>query len=118
MEASWTQWKNKFQFEILGEKGHLLIDGLGGSYGLERLVRWSRRPDPQKPGQYSGGAPDEVVEEFPGPDISWEREWEEFSEAIQTGQQPQGSGIDGLQANRVIDAVYQSARTGRAVPVR
>ncbi len=117
LEVSWTQWKNRFQFEILGDKGTLLIDGLGGSYGPERLVRWSRRPAPEKPGQYSGGAPDENVEEFPGPDISWEREWEEFSGAIQTGRQPQGSGIDGLRANRIIDAVYQSARTGAAVPV-
>ena len=116
-EVSWTQWKNKFQFEIVGEKGYLLIDGLGGSYGTERLVRGSRRPDPEKPGRYAGGAPEEVVEEFPGPDASWDEEWKEFTSSILAGREPLGSGRDGLQANRVIDAVYRSARLNAPVPV-
>ncbi len=117
LEVSWTQWKNRFQFEIFGEKGYLLIEGLGGSYGIEKLVYGTRRADPETPGGYPGGAPDEEVDEFPGPDISWNEEWREFTGAILEGREPLGSGRDGLQAARIIDAVYRSARLNTPVPV-
>ena len=118
LHVSWTHWKNRFQFEIFGEKGSLHVEGLGGSYGMEKLVRRMRRADPENPGQYAEGAPDEEVEEFPGPDISWDEEWREFTGAILEGGQPLGSGRDGLQANRIIDAVYRSARLNAPVPLR
>ena len=38
LHASWTEWKNLFAFEIMGRDGKLTIDGLGGSYGTERLT--------------------------------------------------------------------------------
>lgn len=48
LHASWTQWKNVFRFEVFGRDGLLAIDGLGGSYGPERLVI-GRRPVIGKP---------------------------------------------------------------------
>ena len=118
LHVSWTHWKNRFQFEIFGEKGSLHVDGLGGSYGMEKLVRLMRRADPKNPGQYAEGAPDEEVEEFPGPDVSWDEEWREFAGAILENGQPLGSGHDGLQANRIIDAVYRSVRLNASIPLR
>lgn len=117
LEVSWTQWKNKFQFEVFGEKGYLLIEGLGGSYGTEKLVYGKRGANPETPEEYAGGAPDEEVDEFPGPDISWDEEWREFTGAILEGREPLGSGRDGLQAARIIDAVYRSARSNTPMPV-
>jgi len=38
MHTSWTQWKNRFTFEVFGEAGYLIVDGLGGSYGVETLT--------------------------------------------------------------------------------
>ena len=108
MHTSWTQWKNKFLFEIIGEKGYLTVDGLGGSYGAERLVSGKRK--------VGGGAPDEEIIEFPGPDISWREELKEFASAIKENREPIGSGYDGLMANRLVGAVYESAR--RNAPVR
>jgi len=108
MHTSWTQWKNKFLFEIIGEKGHLVVDGLGGSYGMERLVIGKRK--------VSGGVPDEEIIEFPGPDISWREEMREFAASITENREPIGSGYDGVMANRMIEAVYESAR--RNAPVR
>ena len=35
--TSWTQWKNRFSFEVFGRDGYLRVEGLGGSYGVERL---------------------------------------------------------------------------------
>src|SRR5262249_14743006 len=37
LHASCTEWKNLFCFEVFGKTGKLQIDGLGGSYGVERL---------------------------------------------------------------------------------
>jgi len=45
MHTSWTQWKNRFTFEIFGEAGYLIVYGLGGSYGPERLTRGVRREE-------------------------------------------------------------------------
>jgi len=107
IHTSWTQWKNLFRFEVFGRDGFLLINGLGGSYGVETLTLGKRRPE--------SGPPLMETWEFPGPDISWQSEWEEFKKAIQEGRQPLGNGHDGYQAARVIDAIYESSKTGRVV---
>src|SRR5205823_5892688 len=36
LHVSCTEWKNLFSLEIYGRGGKLQIDGLGGSYGVER----------------------------------------------------------------------------------
>jgi len=129
MHTSWTQWKNRFTFEIYGEAGYLIIDGLGGSYGTETLhigrrkkvnsyelfVNKEGRPITNQhitnnhSSCYAGGPPDEEIIQFPGPDISWEMEWKEFISAIIERREPLGNGKDGLEANRMIEAVYRSA---------
>ena len=35
IHASWTQWKNIFSLEVFGKEGYVIVDGLGGSYGVE-----------------------------------------------------------------------------------
>ena len=45
LHASWTEWKNTFSFEIFGRDGKLQIDGLGGSYGAERLTHYRMLPE-------------------------------------------------------------------------
>jgi predicted dehydrogenase len=105
--TSWTQWKNRFTFEVFGRDGYVCVEGLGGSYGTERLEVGRRRKE--------GGAPDIEVFEFPGPDLSWQAEWQEFTSAIREGRQPLANGEDGLQAMRLIAAIYESARTGQVV---
>lgn len=107
IHTSWTQWKNLFRFEIFGQEGYLLVEGLGGSYGVERLTLGIRRAE--------SGPPDQEVWEFPGPDISWQAEWAEFKAAISEKRQPLGNGHDGYQAALVIDGIYESAKTGRVV---
>lgn len=107
MHTSWTQWKNLFSFEIFGRDGYLIIDGLGGSYGTETLKVGTRNKE--------GGAPTEEVFEFHGEDVSWINEWREFISAIEQKREPLGSGWDGLQANKMIGAVYLAAENGRVV---
>lgn len=105
--TSWTQWKNRFVFEAFGRDGYVRVEGLGGSYGTESLEVGRRKRE--------GGAPDVETFEFSDPDLSWQAEWQEFTSAIRAGRQPRANGEDGLWAMRLIDAIYESARTGRVV---
>ncbi|MBI5051062.1 MAG: Gfo/Idh/MocA family oxidoreductase [Nitrospirae bacterium] len=107
MHTSWTQWKNLFSFEIFGSKGYLIIEGLGGSYGTETLKIGRRKLE--------SGPPDETIIEFPDFDVSWKEEWKEFISAIKDNREPIGNGWDGYQANKMLAAVYESARRGKVV---
>lgn len=44
-----------------------------------------------------------------------QRQIEAFSQAIQMGEEPSASGMDGLKAVQVIEAMIQSAATGATV---
>jgi len=107
LHTSWTQWKNLFRFEVFGLNGFLTVDGLGGSYGPEFLTMGLRRPE--------SGPPILESWEYPGPDISWEAEWREFTDAIRENRPPLGEGHDGYQAALIIDSIYESSQTGRTV---
>lgn len=104
LHTSWTQWKNLFSFELFGTKGSLSIDGLGGSYGTETLTVATRNTE--------GGAPQVTTERFEETDRSWELEWNDFVGAIRNGTPYLGTPSDGLEAMRIVDALYASARTG------
>jgi predicted dehydrogenase len=80
MHVSMTQWKNRFSFEVFGELGSLEVEGLGGSYGVERLVSTRRRLE--------GGSPDMEEQSFPGPDESWTAEWADFATALRRAGLP------------------------------
>ncbi len=106
--VSWTNWRNVFSFEIFGSEGYLNINGLGGSYGPETLEFGKRKPE--------GGRPDIEVFQYETADTSWELEWKEFRNAINERREPLKNGVDGLRANQVIEAIYESTRTN--VPVK
>ncbi len=109
LHTSWTQWKNRFSFEVFGVAGYLRIEGLGGSYGTESLTLGRRRPE--------SGPPVQETFEFPGPDQSWNAEWKELTAAVREHRRPLADGREGLAAMRLIAAIYESARTGCAVRV-
>jgi len=110
LHASWTQWRNRFRFEVFGTRGYLIASGLGGSYGPESLV-WGKR-NPLKP------PPTERSFSFPGGDVSWRKEWRDFISAIRAGRQPLAAGVDGLRVLTVVEAIYRSSRTGRAIRIK
>ncbi len=106
LHSSLTQWKNLFSFELFGQDGYILVEGLGGGYGTEKVTLGKRAFD--EPFR------DETTE-FRGGDISWYEEWKEFDAAIKEKREPLGNGYDGLEALRLVNAVYQSTRDGCTV---
>lgn len=101
LHASWTNWKNTFSFELFGEKGYLRVRGLGGSYGREQLCCGLRKSP--------GDVPDEQWLEFPYPDDSLEREWEEFLHAVAEGREPPSNGHEACRTLQVVEAIRRSA---------
>lgn len=104
--TSWTQWKNLFSFEVYGTVGSLTVEGLGKSYGVERLLVAKRRPE--------GGVPETEELAFEGEDLSWAREWEDFLGGV-AGAAYWGNPGDGVAVMTALDALYRSAREG--VPI-
>jgi predicted dehydrogenase len=104
LHASCTEWKNLFSFEIFGRQGKLQWDGLGGSYGLERLTLYRMRPEM--------GPPETTTWEYPGEDASWRAEWCHFRQALGAGSEPWGSVEDALAVLRLVERVYEPARPG------
>lgn len=107
LHASWTQWKNLFSFEVFGEEGYLVVEGLGSSYGREKLVVGRRQP--------RFGVPEEEVILYGEDDCCWAEEWREFVSAIREDRPPLGDGYDGWQALRLVQAAYESAQQGRVI---
>src|SRR5436190_1293260 len=101
LHASCTEWKNLFSFEIFGQVGKLQIDGLGGSYGTERLTFYRMLPEM--------GPPETVCWEYPREDRSWQVELEHWIECIQSGRQPCGSLEDALAALEIVDQLYEGS---------
>jgi predicted dehydrogenase len=108
LHSSLTQWKNMFTFELSGQDGYITVEGLGGSYGTEKVSRGKRA--------FFEPFRDDIIE-FRGGDSSWSEEWKEFMSAIEQNREPLGSGTDGLESLRLVNAVYESARNGITVKI-
>jgi predicted dehydrogenase len=106
LHATWTEWKNTFSFEIFGRDAKLHVEGLGGSYGVERLAFYKMKP--------AMGPPDTTIWEYPGEDNSWRVELDAFRQAIE-GRRPAPVTLrDAHAALTVVYRVYAAAgRTPR-----
>lgn len=101
LHVSCTEWKNTFSFEMYGRDGKLQIDGLGGSYGVERLTWYKMSPEM--------GPPETTAWEYPMNDNSWEVEMDEFLEDIRLKRQPASSLKDAVAALDIVDKIYRES---------
>ena len=106
LHTTLTQWKNLFQFDVFCENGYITIEGLGSSYGIEKLIYGER--------DFEGPFKNKITE-FRRGDISWKEEWKEFSNAITENRQPIGNGEDGLAAMRIAKAAYESEKLRKMI---
>jgi predicted dehydrogenase len=99
LHASWTEWKNLFSMEVALERARLDLDGLGGSYGTERLTVHAMRPEM--------GPPETTTREWAAPDESWRLEIEDFMADLD-GSPPVGAGLDdAASVLQLIDEAYE-----------
>ena len=99
MHVSCTEWKNTFSLEIYGKEGKIQVDGLGGSYGVEKCTLYER--------PYSFGYPDTTIWEYPGEDRSWNEEFKDFIRDIKMRRNPSASLENALEAWNVINKIYE-----------
>lgn len=99
LHASSTEWKNLFSFEIYGKKGKLHVEGLGGSYGVERLSYYKMSAEM--------GPPETVIWEYPGEDLSWQREFDAFLQTVKRGAYTPASLENARAALQIVHKIYQ-----------
>jgi predicted dehydrogenase len=104
LHATWTEWKNLFSLEIYGREGKLEINGLGGSYGTERLAFYRMSPEM--------GPPETTIYEYPMADDSWAAELEDFLTDIRLNRQPSPGIADAEAALAIVEAIYREAEGG------
>ena len=90
LQVSCSEWKNLFSFEIYGRTGKLAVDGLGGSYGVERLSYHRMLPEM--------GPPETTIWEYPRGDDSWRLEMKAFCEDIAAGRTPSPGAARGARS--------------------
>jgi predicted dehydrogenase len=100
LHVSCSEWKNLFSLEIYGRDGKLDIQGLGGSYGVERIAYYKMLP--------RMGPPETTIWEYPGEDNSWQLELNDFDQAIRSGKRCGPSLYDAKAALQVVESIYQT----------
>ena len=98
LHASCTEWKNMFSLELYGRDAKRSIDGLGGSYGPEKLTYYKMLPQM--------GPPETTVFEFPGADDSWAVETRAFVDDIRLGREPAPGLTEGIRTLEIVEAIY------------
>ncbi len=98
LHASCTEWKNLFSLEIYGRDGKLHMEGLGGSYGLEKLTCYKMLPQM--------GPPETTAWEYPRGDESWKIEMAEFFEDIRLKRTPQPGLKEAKAVLQVVERIY------------
>ena len=95
---------------ILGEKGSVVV----GGFAMDKLVTWQfAEPHPE----------DETIFQTDGenpPDPAWNHTeyLRDVVETIQTGRKALVDGLEGRKSLELINAIYESAETGREIPLR
>ena len=98
LHVSCTEWKNLFSFEVYGRHTKLHIEGLGGSYGTERLYHYQMKPEM--------GIPDTKLYEYPAPDESWGVEMFEFERDVLKKRVPEAGLAQAHAALQIVETIY------------
>lgn len=106
LHVSCTEWKNLFSLEIYGRDAKLHWEGLGGSYGMERLHYYRMLPQM--------GPPETTIFEYPRGDESWKLEMAEFFEDIRLGRTPVPGLKEAKAVMQVVAKIYGKAESRKS----
>lgn len=101
LHVSCTEWKNLFSLELYGRDAKIAIDGLGGSYGLERLSFYKMLPEM--------GPPETTIFEYPRGDESWALELRTFIDDIRLNREPSPGLTEGIRTLEIVEQIYRKS---------
>ena len=102
LHVSCTEWKNLFSFEIYGRVGKIHVEGLGGSYGVERVTLYKMLPQM--------GPPDMQSLEFSQGDESWKVEFREFLRDIREDRAVSPGIRDAVEALKIVESITEQSK--------
>jgi len=109
IEAATALWPGYSErIEIHGTKGSAIITG-------DQLTTWDVKDDAGDPPPLSSGVSSGASDPMAISVESFERQFLDFGDAIQTGRKPLVAGEEGYRALELVDAVYRSCRSGSVV---
>ena len=98
LHVSCTEWKNTFSLEVYFKYAKFHWEGLGGSYGTERLYFYKMTDEM--------GPPDTTIYEFPKQDNSWKIEMNEFINDIVLKRTAVPGIKEAINALTVVKTIY------------
>ena len=101
LHVSCSEWKNLFSLELYGRDGKIAIDGLGGSYGLEKLAYYKMLPEM--------GPPETTIWEYPRGDDSWAAETAAFVDDIRLKRKASPGLEEGIRTLEIVETIYQKS---------
>ncbi len=101
MHVSSTEWKNEFRLEVYTKMRKYQWLGLGRSYGPEKLIIHTMKPEM--------GPPETSEKTYPNEDHSWLLENQNFVDAINKKTPLNGDYADGLRSLGHVEKIYQSS---------
>jgi UDP-N-acetyl-2-amino-2-deoxyglucuronate dehydrogenase len=104
--AFWPGYTERTEFH--GTKGTAIISG-------DKLTTWDIENDSGDPPPLARDAASGASDPMAISIEPFERQFRDFGEACKTGRKPLVGGEEGLQALEIVEAVYQSCRTGGKV---
>ena len=104
------------RLELYGSKGSILSAGTIGQGAQGEMVAWLKEGaggyDAQQARAAGGGVPIN-----PTPVNPYRAEIEDFSQALIENREPSNNAALGVQSQRILAACYESARSGRVIPL-
>ena len=102
LHSSSTEWKNKFIFEIFCQFGKIEINGLGKSYGKEKLTLYKMSSNM--------GIPKKKIYNFSLSDVnnSWKKEIDDFYESIIKSKICHPNLNDVFENLKIINNIYKN----------
>lgn len=99
LSVTCVEWKNLFCFEVMMQRAKIQIDGLGGSYGREKLTLYKMRPEM--------GPPDTEEILFDEKDTSWQDETKDFFDRIRKKEYSERGIKDAMYVLSVVGKLYK-----------
>lgn len=123
LHASWSHWKKTFLLEIYGDNGYLIVEGLGGQYGVERLIVGEKKFGREQPCEEVLEFPEEAGLRLAGagyghaeagkPDTALKNSWAEFLESIREGRDAGSSSAGAISVFELMEAAGRSSKEKR-----